>query len=922
MDEVLGISGQVLEALAEAHGHGVVHRDIKPANVMITARGRVKVMDFGLATQAPSVDGDTRSTLTASGEVLGTVPYMSPEQVQAHPLDARSDIFSAGVMLFEMICGRRPFDAASPAATLTAILSQQPAPLARFSNEATPELERIVAKALRKDRESRYQTTKDLLIDLRTLQESRPPSGSMVVNHGPEGDATGYGPSASGGVPSATQAVALPQPTAVAASGRAPQPSWFWWVALAAVAVLASAGWFFHHRTQVQRAQNEIATLDRLVQSHDYFRAFDAAVDARTVLPADPTIARLMPTIADTLSVTSTPSGAQVYLRRYPVGTEAAPARVLAGTTPLTQLPIARGEYVVSIEKAGFAPAERSVSGEAYREGALLLTPPPIAFEQRLFETAQMPARMTYVPGGPYTLVAWSRLTDRRLPLDDFFIDKYEVSNREYKEFIDAGGYQKAQFWTHPFLKDGRTLSFDDAMAIFKDRTGLAGPRGWSRQAFPEGQGDFPVTDVSWYEASAYAAFRGKTLPTLHQWEKAARNGAYNVLVNYMPWGAFYPGDAIAERANFASHGPASVGSNPFGMSPFGVYNTAGNVSEWTLNETSQGHVGAGGAWGEPTYMFAEYNIYPGLHSSERIGFRCARPVHAGAADASAMRIDVQEEVPVFAASSSAEFTSWLKYYDYPKTPLNAAIVETTKGDGWIRQTIAYDGEGGDRVTAYLYLPANASGRLQVVHFVPASDVENGTNSLATSTEEHVIASVKAGRAAFAVLLRGYLGRSRSADYVEPSPGSEAFRAKVANWIIDLRRGLDYLETRSDLDATRIAFFGPSAGARMGLYLTAIDSRYRSVCLAGAGLRKAYLGYIASANPIGFAAHVHGPVLMVQGRYDENLPLASAADPLFNLLPNPKRLELYDGGHVPPIDYLVRTLNAWLDQTLGPVGRQ
>src|SRR5207249_1714355 len=126
---------------------------------------------------------------------------------------------------------------------------------------------------------------------------------------------------------------------------------------------------------------------------------------------------------------------------------------------------------------------------------------------------ATAPTGMVSVPGGEYRLGAWRRPTDARVKLDGYFIDKFEVSNREYREFVNAGGYLKEQFWTHPFVKQGRVLSWEEAMKHLGDRTGLPGPRGWSNQSFPEGKADHPVTDVTWYEAAAYAAFRGKNLP-------------------------------------------------------------------------------------------------------------------------------------------------------------------------------------------------------------------------------------------------------------------------------------------------------------------------------------------------------------------------------------------------------------------------
>ena len=177
--EVIDVSVQIASALSAAHAAGVVHRDIKPENIMLRTDGIVKVLDFGLAKlfekaemETPDDEAVTRAAmLTAPGVLLGTAAYMSPEQVRGLVLDARSDIFSLGVVIYEMAAGQAPFAGATRSDLIVAILERRPAPLARFAIETPAELERVVTKMLAKDREERYQSAKDLLIDLRRLRQ-------------------------------------------------------------------------------------------------------------------------------------------------------------------------------------------------------------------------------------------------------------------------------------------------------------------------------------------------------------------------------------------------------------------------------------------------------------------------------------------------------------------------------------------------------------------------------------------------------------------------------------------------------------------------------------------------------------------------------------------------------------------------------
>jgi serine/threonine protein kinase/tetratricopeptide (TPR) repeat protein len=170
----LAIVEQAAEGLAEAHAHGIVHRDIKPQNMMITPRGLLKILDFGLAKQmrtSDPVDEDapTATLLSSPGLVVGTMPYMSPEQVKGEPLDASSDLFSLGVTLYEMLAGKHPFKDKSAPVTMSRILLGEPIPTEQFKTQVSPELQTLLSKMLRKDKAARYQSAHDFLTDLRKL---------------------------------------------------------------------------------------------------------------------------------------------------------------------------------------------------------------------------------------------------------------------------------------------------------------------------------------------------------------------------------------------------------------------------------------------------------------------------------------------------------------------------------------------------------------------------------------------------------------------------------------------------------------------------------------------------------------------------------------------------------------------------------
>ncbi len=282
------------------------------------------------------------------------------------------------------------------------------------------------------------------------------------------------------------------------------------------------------------------------------------------------------------------------------------------------------------------------------------------------------------------------------------------MTNKEYKAFVDAGGYTKREWWPAEMTDGGKPLAWDAAIARFRDKTGRTGPATWEAGDFPKGQGDFPVGGVSWYEAAAYAKFAGKSLPTIFHWAKAAAIGAARFMVT---------------GSNFESSGPVR-GNDWRGMSPFGVFDMAGNVREWCENSTgSDERFILGGGWSESPYGFTDGYAQPAMDRSMINGIRLARYPHDDSALAQARLPqrrqfrDYTHETPV----SDAAFETMRHAFDYDRTALNARVdSRDTTEDDWDLERVSFDAAyGKERVMAIIFLPKHKSGSAPVGGLFP-----------------------------------------------------------------------------------------------------------------------------------------------------------------------------------------------------------
>lgn len=690
-------------------------------------------------------------------------------------------------------------------------------------------------------------------------------------------------------------------------------------VVVAAIAAVAlfQIKQYLDQQAEVRWAKDELLPEIRSqleMNWRDFTDTYTLALRAEEIIPDDRELAEIFETISLRIDIDTEPPGADVYMKNY---RNPEHQWTHMGVTPIESVRVPVGIFRWKFEKEGYETVKAaasswdiSLSGELTDKDLLH----PSNIYRKLDKVGEVPPGMVRVAGAQTPLGE----------VGDFFIDRYEVTNAEFKKFVLAGGYRNKDYWQHEFVEDGNVISWEEGIRRFVDETGRPGPSSWLGGTYADGAANHPVSGVSWYEAAAYAEYVDKSLPTGTHWGIA--RGEYSPLIQYPQLGGFA---LFAPYSNFAGTGTIEVGSQP-SVTSYGAYDMAGNVREWCSNDTTIGKVVRGGAFGDNPYRFAEMSQAPPMFRSPEYGFRTV--VYP---DGSNQPRDVFETVPIKPAQdlyaqevvSDEIFQVFLRQYDYDDLDLDVRQESVdSSSELWTVERVSVAAPyGNERMIINLFLPKVSTPPFQTVIYFPgsASLFKDSSEDIDEYYEYPLFLSflVKTGRAVAYPVYKGTFERrdARLLPIHMPSTTYQ-YTEYVTQLVKDFRRTIDYLETRPDIDTERLAYYGMSWGAVVGAIIPAIETRPKTTIALAGGL---YAAALPEANPINYLPRITMPFLMMVGRYDTLVDHESSAKPMFELIGTPgehKLLKIYETDHIPPKSEYIAEILAWLDLYLGPVG--
>jgi formylglycine-generating enzyme required for sulfatase activity/dienelactone hydrolase len=599
------------------------------------------------------------------------------------------------------------------------------------------------------------------------------------------------------------------------------------------------------------------------------------------------------------ISIETMPPEAEVFIKDYATDNE----WNHLGRTPLSEAETSRGFKHWKVTKSGYETSEGAIylsktlamelnikldKVGAISSGMVHINAVSYSIPNSKYPYPSINGNFKYAP----TISGLENFN--RVQLGEYLLDRHEVSNKQYKEFLDSGGYRKKEYWKHEFIKDGQVLSWEDGMKEFVDSTGRPGPSTWVLGDYPEGQDDYPVSGISWHEAAAYAEFVGKSLPTVYHW-----NFATGVADSFAT-GSIESG-YVVPNSNFGGRSSSPVGEFQ-GLSPHGIYDLAGNVKEWCWNAIGDRRFILGGAWDEPQYMFGNADNFSPFFRAHNFGVRCMQYLsEKDAVEETLKPVDLDSSTISIPQPCSDEiFQIYKSLYDYAETELDPVVESKEEWTRYsMREKVTFNAAyGKERMIAYLFLPRNGRPPFQTVIYLPGASAFSLRSIEDYGTKDLFDWLTKHNRAVVWPVYWGTFSRP----FIPVKEWTLIVgRGRLIKYMQDLRRTIDYLETREEFDHSKIAIYGISGGANRCSRAPAIEERIKATIVMGGGFSSASRSAgIAEWSLFNFTPRVKVPVLMLSGRYDFAYPLETIAKPLFQLFGTPdkdKHHKIYDTGH-------------------------
>ncbi|MDA9067915.1 SUMF1/EgtB/PvdO family nonheme iron enzyme [Flavobacteriaceae bacterium] len=480
------------------------------------------------------------------------------------------------------------------------------------------------------------------------------------------------------------------------------------------------------------------------------------------------------------------------------------------------------------------------------------------------------------------------------LLIKPFYMDRYEVSNKEFKEFVDANGYYREEYWPTKLMHNGTEISFNDVKTSFVDKSNFPSPKNWVQGTYENGKDLFPVSGISWYEASAYAKFRNMSLPSVAEWFYAFdRNRPERALKN--------------ANINSYNYTKSRIESNSVNNN--GIFDMAGNVREWVSNNIKDDHSKGilGGSFADDTYVpFDFYSQYAWNRSSYN-GLRLVKKIEP---DNSGEIFYKREKLRNFYENYRTTEKEWNlmeSLYMYDKNKISFESVNTSKVTGQEFYCTSSNVISSNMTMPIHHLQANPNvkSKKAIIYFPGSNALYRDKLNYPTS----VTAMVNSG---IDVIFPEYLSTYSRKDEMKTDIGNTSmnYRDHLITWVKEVRYAVDYAIE----NGYEPHYFGVSWGGQVGVNILAIEKRFKTGVLFVGGISLDDVR--EEIQPEKYAARIKTPTLLLNGRYDFYFPYQSSQLPLYNLMDlndNNKRHVVVDYAHYVPMHIVRDETLKWIN---------